>query len=63
MTRPKLTEQLALRLDSDVITRALRLIPYWTEHSGIPSSKTDVIRAALMRGLREIEKDRARSET
>jgi hypothetical protein len=51
------TTQIALRIPDDWIARADALIP-WITRPGISATRTDVLRAAIARGLDALEADR-----
>lgn len=60
MPRPNMKgfDQVAIRFSPDVVKRVEALIPYVSERQGLLATKTDVFRDAIMRGLRELERER-----
>lgn len=60
MSRTTTSRQTALRLDETAVERAEALIPYVkTLHGRGPTTRSDVLREAIERGLRELEQDRS----
>ena len=51
--------QTTVRLDPDVIDRADALCAHLTVQRGLPLVRSDVLREAIMRGLRDLELEKA----
>jgi hypothetical protein len=49
--------QITIRLDPAVLDDADVLIPALTERTGLPATRVDVLRAALVRGLRAMKRE------
>lgn len=66
MPRPKLTPQgsvqSAFRMSPDIWERASDLIEFVSARRGVPSTRTDVLREAIVRGLVAIEKERDKAD-
>lgn len=63
MSPKKVIEQVTLRLDSEVLDRAERLTEFLTSEAGATADRAKVLRAAVMLGLKELEKRKAKAET
>lgn len=57
------TTQVSIRLDASVLDDAERLVPFLTARHGFTAARSDVLRAALMRGLRELTKEEGRESS
>jgi hypothetical protein len=53
---PEGSQQTALRLDPDLIERADALLPRISARLGKAATRADVLRLALVRGLKELER-------
>lgn len=56
MSRGATSAQTAIRLDPAVLERADALRPFVTELHGKDANRSDVLREAMLRGLRSMEK-------
>lgn len=58
-TKTKNAEQLNIRLGAEAIARADALIEHLSDSQGIAGTRTDVLRSAIMLGLRQLELEKA----
>ena len=56
------SQQITVRVDGRLIDRAERLIDFVTEETGRTSTRADVFREAMLRGLRALEHQRDKSK-
>jgi len=48
--------QVSVKVDSSVVGRADALVRFLAEQSGRPTTRADVLRDSIMKGLREMER-------
>jgi hypothetical protein len=61
-SKPQESEQIAIRCTADVMQRTNALMEFIGNRQGRNATKTDVLRAAIMRGLTALENDQEREE-
>lgn len=54
--------QVSIRLDPNVLADADALRAWQTERTGLPATRVDVLRAALVRGLRAMKREYEQTE-
>lgn len=52
--------QYSMRLDPEILSRADALVEYLSKREGKVATRTDVMRIAVVRGIREMERDSKR---
>lgn len=62
MTSAPKAKQAVIRLEQSVCARADALVAHITRARGHISNRTEVLREAIMRGLKELEREQQRDE-
>lgn len=58
----KSSQQITIRLDARILARADALLELVAHETGRDAARSDVLREALVRGLRDLERQRERAD-